>query len=269
MKTVVMTGIAFIASAGAAFAADAGPVVAPGPFNAPPAYPAVVNPGPYNLPPVSPAVVNPGPFDAPPAFPQSRVYDWTGFYLGINGGGSFSDIKWFSQPDGIGGTQTVDSGLVGGTAGYNLQANEPVVVGFEADFDWWGLKGTITPPACLPGGCALDASWLGTARLRIGYAFDRIMPYATGGVALADLRADNIGTPMGSEVGRNLGWTAGAGVEFVISGALRAKIEYLHVDLNGFSCSLACSVPLGAGPVSFNVYSNVFRLGLNYRFWMQ
>lgn len=251
MKTVVMTGIAFIASAGAAFAADAGPVVAPGPFDAPPAYP---------------AVVNPGPFDAPPAFPQSKVYDWTGFYLGINGGGAFNSIKWFSVPDRIGGTQTVDSGLVGGTAGYNLQANDPVVVGFEGDIDWSSLSGTVSPPTCLAG-CQLTLPWLATARLRIGYAFGRFLPYVTGGIALGNMQANIVGDPFGTETGRNLGWTAGAGLEFVISGPLRAKVEYLHVDLNGFTCETSCSAV--AGPVSLNLYSNIVRVGLNYRFWMQ
>jgi outer membrane immunogenic protein len=249
MKTVVMTGIAFIASVGAAFAADA--VITPGPFDAPPAYP---------------AAVPPGPFDAPPAFPQSKVYDWTGFYLGINGGGAFNDIKWFSTPNGIGGTQNVDSGLIGGTAGYNLQANEPVVVGFEGDIDWSSLTGTVSPTTCLAG-CQLTVPWLATARLRIGYAFDRFLPYVTGGIALGNMQADIVGDPFGSETGRSLGWTAGAGLEYVISGPLRAKIEYLHVDLNGFTCGTSCSAV--AGPVSFNLYSNIVRVGLNYRFWMQ
>jgi len=251
MKTVVMTGIAFIASAGAAFAADAGPVVVPGPFEAPPAYP---------------AVVNPGPFDAPPAFPQSRLYDWTGFYLGLNGGGAFNSIKWFSVPDGIGGTQSAASGLIGGTAGYNLQANDPVVVGFEGDIDWSSLQRTVSPPTCLAG-CQLALPWLATARLRIGYAFGRFLPYVTGGIALGNMQANVVGDPFGAQTGRNLGWTAGAGLEYVISGPLRAKIEYLHVDLNGFNCGTSCSAV--GGPVSFNLYSNIVRVGLNYRLWMQ
>ena len=247
MKCVMMASIALIAST-AAFAADTGPVVTPGPFNAPPAYP---------------KVVNPGPFDAPPAFTHSKLYDWTGLYVGINGGATFNDIHWFSGPDGFGGTTSVTNGLVGGTVGYNLQAQDPFVLGFEVDADWSGTKGTITPPTCLPG-CELEVPWLGTARLRVGYAFDQFLPYVTGGVALGDLRANIVGSPLGTETGRNLGWTAGAGVEFVISGPLRAKVEYLHVDLNGFSCDGS----FNGGPVSFNVYSNVIRAGLNYRLWM-
>jgi opacity protein-like surface antigen len=100
-------------------------------------------------------------------------------------------------------------------------------------------------------------------RLRFGYAFDTILPYITGGVAIANFNADIVGAPFGTATATNLGWTAGAGIEFAITNALRAKVEYLHADLNGFSCNVAC----GGGPVSFNVNANVIRAGLNYRLW--
>jgi outer membrane immunogenic protein len=251
MKTVMMASIAFIASAGAAFAADVGPVITPGPFSPPPAFPT----GP---------TVRPGPFEPPPAFPQARVYNWTGFYVGINGGGAFGDTRWFSVPDLVGGTANFSGGLVGGTAGYNLQTGDPFVVGFEADLDWSGLKATITPASCAPG-CELNIPWLGTARLRFGWAFNDILPYVTGGAAVGLLKASIVGTPAGINEANNIGWTAGAGIEFALTDALRAKVEYLHVDLNGFDCNAAC----GGGPISFNVRDdNVIRAGLNYRLWM-
>ena len=56
----------------------------------------------------------------------------------------------------------------------------------------------------------------------------------------------------------------GGGVEFVITGGWRGKVEYLYVDLNGFSCFTAC----GGGPISMNFHTNVFRAGMNYRLWM-
>jgi outer membrane immunogenic protein len=55
----------------------------------------------------------------------------------------------------------------------------------------------------------------------------------------------------------------GGGVEFVISGPWTAKLEYLHVDLNGFSCDVSC----GANIVSMNLKENIFRAGLNFRIW--
>jgi len=254
MKTVVMAGIAFIASAGAALAADA--QVTPGPFQAPPAFPAgQVHWGPTVL---------PGPFDPPPAYPARKFYDWTGFYAGINGGGASGKTNWFSVPDDLSGSSSISGGLAGGTAGYNLQTGDPFVVGMEADFDWADIRGTASPPTCAPG-CEFRIPWLATARLRFGYAlFDTVLPYITGGAAIADLNADIIGKPFGVAATTNLGWTAGAGVEFVISGAWRAKVEYLYIDLNGFSCNAECA----GGPVSFNVHDSVVRAGLNYRLWM-
>jgi len=251
MRNVLLTCLALIVSASAALAADAEPMIAPGPFSPPPAFP---HQGP---------VVTPGPFDPPPAFPAIRAYDWTGFYIGINGGGAFGSAKWTSVPDLTSGTANASGGLAGGTAGYNLQAGDPFVVGIEGDFDWSGTSTTIAPASCAPG-CEFNVPWLATARLRFGYAFDRILPYVTGGVAIARLNANIVGAPFGPGIARNLGWTAGAGVEVVITGAWRAKVEYLRVDLNGFSCDAAC----GGGPISFNLYTNVFRAGLNYRLWM-
>jgi outer membrane immunogenic protein len=67
-----------------------------------------------------------------------------------------------------------------------------------------------------------------------------------------------------------LGWTVGVGLEYGFTEALRAKVEYLYVDLNGFSCNTGCSgspvVP--GGPVSFTMHDNVIRAGLNYRLWI-
>jgi outer membrane immunogenic protein len=224
-------------------------------FGAPPAYPAVRGD--------AQPTVSPGPFSPPPAYPIVKVYDWTGFYVGINGGGGFGSTRWNSTPDLAIGNAKVSGGLAGGTAGYNLQAGGPFVLGIETDLDWSGIKGTATPASCAPG-CNLQIPWLGTARLRFGYAFNTIMPYVTGGVAAADLKTAIQGSGFGTEQVTNLSWTAGAGIEFVIAGGLRAKIENLHVDLSGFTCTVACA----GGPISFDARNNnVVRAGLNYRLW--
>jgi outer membrane immunogenic protein len=249
MKTIVAASLALIASAGAALAADIEPVVNPGPFSPPPAYP-------------TKPVVTPGPFDSPPAYPYVKVYNWTGFYIGINGGGALAKTYWSSVPDLTSGSSNLSSGLIGGTIGYNLQAGDPFVVGIEADVDWTGMKTTVSPASCAPG-CELKVPWLDTARLRFGYAFNGILPYVTGGVAIGRLQADVVGAPFGTESANNLGWTVGGGVEFGITDALRAKAEYLYYDLNGFNCNAAC----GGGPIAFNVRGSVVRVGLNYRLW--
>jgi outer membrane immunogenic protein len=255
MRTLIIASFASVALVSAAIAAD-GPVVAPGPLDAPPAFPTARAP--------QGATVRPGPFDAPPAYgsPINRVYNWTGFYLGLNGGGAVGNTPWGSGPDATAGTASNSGGLVGGTIGYALQAGDALVLGVEADLDWARISSTVSPASCAPN-CELRVPWLATARLRVGYSFGGVLPYATGGVGIGRLEADIVGAPFGIEGANNLGWTAGGGVEFVITGDWRAKVEYLYVDLNGFSCFTAC----GGGPISFNFRTNVFRAGVNYRLW--
>ena len=93
MKTVLIASIIFIAAASAALAANNEPVITPGLFDSPPAFPvAHANQVP---------TVMRGPFDAPPAFPATNVYDWTGFYVGINAGDCKSIIDLDAEvPDG-------------------------------------------------------------------------------------------------------------------------------------------------------------------------
>src|SRR5215468_3486284 len=66
------------------------------------------------------------------------IYTWTGFYVGINGGGGWGNSQW----DGL-NSFDVSGGLIGGTVGYNWQFGQ-AVVGAEGDIDWSGIKGTTT-----------------------------------------------------------------------------------------------------------------------------
>jgi outer membrane immunogenic protein len=105
-------------------------------------------------------------------------------------------------------TFDLSGGLIGGTVGYNWQFGQ-AVIGAEGDLDWSGIKGTSTV-LCL-GGCETRNKWLATARGRLGFAFDRFLPYFTGGLALGDINATRPGLPGGSI--SNVGWTVGAGLE--------------------------------------------------------
>ena len=189
---------------------------------------------------------------APPMV--APYYNWTGFYVGINGGGGWGTSTW----DSTGGFDS-SGGLVGGTVGYNWQMGT-WVLGVEGDIDWADIKGS-TATNCIGGGCTTENTWLGTARGRVGYAFDRWMPYLTGGAAFGDVQASHPGfTGMTST---QLGWTVGAGVEFAVVNNVTAKVEYLHYDLGSFQCGLNCN-----GFVSDNVnfHADVVRGGLNIRF---
>jgi outer membrane immunogenic protein len=185
----------------------------------------------------------------------SPYYNWTGFYLGINGGGGWGDSHW----QGV-GHFGMSGGQVGGTAGYNWQLGQ-AVVGLEGDVDYNHLQGTTVSPLCPGVSCSTSDSWLSTVRGRVGYAFDRVMPYVTGGLAVGDIRATTPGFPGATDT--NAGWTVGGGVEFALPGNWSAKAEYLHVDLGDTSCGTACG---GTPSENVSLHENLFRAGLNYHF---
>jgi outer membrane immunogenic protein len=113
---------------------------------------------------------------------------------------------------------------------------------------------------CAPG-CSTRNHWLATARGRLGYAFNRFLPYLTAGLALGDISATLPGFPGGSIT--NAGWTVGLGLEYGMLSNVSIKAEYLFVDLGNFNCGFNCAL-LANGQVS--LYENVFRAGLNVRF---
>ena len=119
-------------------------------------------------------------YKAPPAAPP-QIYDWTGFYLGANGGGGWGNSSWNANATGL----NLSGAQAGGTIGYNKQLGK-VVFGIEGDIDWSGFDGNGTSAGC-PGGCSTSDTWLSTVRGRVGYSFDRVMPYVTGGLAVGDI----------------------------------------------------------------------------------
>jgi outer membrane immunogenic protein len=216
---------------------------------------------------------NAGFLDPAPAYPSKFVnttplYDWTGFFVGINGGGSFGRMNWRSDPDETSGIANVSSGLIGGTIGYNAQRGS-FIFGEEFDFDWRNFNATIPAASCAlasPSGtanCEFKSSWLATARLRFGYAIGNFLPYVTGGVSMGDYNTNIVGQPFGTTTAVTFNWTAGAGVEFVVSGPLTAKLEYLYVN----HTNTACTIPCGGGPIGIGASENIFRAGVNYRLW--
>jgi outer membrane immunogenic protein len=185
-------------------------------------------------------------------------YNWTGLYVGINGGGGFGRSTW-SNPFGTADAD-LSGGVVGGTLGYNYQMGQ-AVFGLEGDLDWSNIKGSTAAGLCVGVTCETRNSWLATARGRIGYAFNRVMPFVTGGAAFGDIKATPVvfGT---SETTTRAGWTLGGGAEFAIAGPWTAKVEYLYVDLGKGSCGVVtCGV---ATDVSLT--TNLVRAGVNYRF---
>ena len=194
---------------------------------------------------------------APPPF-IPPAYNWTGFYAGINGGGGWGSSQWSNGPA-TSGAYDLSGGMVGGTLGYNWQYNQ-FVFGLEGDVDWTNIRGSGDGPGCPSASCQTRNDWLGTARGRIGYAFDRFLPYVTGGLAVGDIKAS--ASPGGSVSQTNAGWTVGGGLEVALMGPLTAKLEYLYADLGNASCGAAVC---GAAS-NMNFHTNIVHAGLNYRF---
>ena len=192
-------------------------------------------------------------YRAPPPI-VAPVYNWTGFYIGANGGGGWGRSWWQSPAIAV----DLSGAQVGGTAGYNWQFGS-AVFGLEGDLDWSNLKGTSNSALC--SGCSTSDSWLSTVRGRAGYAFGGIMPYLTGGLAVGDIRASMPGFAGASAT--NAGWTLGGGVEIALPGNWTVKAEYLHVDLGNFNCGTGCGIS-SANNVS--KHDDVVRAGLNYHF---
>ena len=92
-------------------------------------------------------------------------------------------------------------------------------------------------------------------RGRVGYAFNNVLFYGTGGLAFGELRADTFGL---SESHTTAGWTAGVGAEMGFAPNWSAKVEYLYVDLSNTNFVITGSS---------NGYSfGLIRAGVNYRF---
>jgi outer membrane immunogenic protein len=114
-------------------------------------------------------------------------FSWSGFYVGINGGYGFGTSNWTATGLPVStGNFDLKGAVAGGTLGYNLQTGA-WVWGIEGDFDYSWIKGTETT-TCGGPGCETQNNWLATGRLRVGYAWDRWLPYITGGAAGGNIK---------------------------------------------------------------------------------
>lgn len=190
--------------------------------------------------------------DAAPA-----AYDWSGPYVGLQAGYAFGETEMYDTGSTTGGFD-LNGGLFGAAAGWNHQAGS-FVFGLEGDMSWSGVEGNLTSFQC-SSGCNIDLNWLGTARLRAGFAFDNALIFATGGLAVGEVEIDvNDGYSAGTET--LAGWTVGGGAELAVSEALSVKVEYLYVDLGDMETSS------GGPPLTTDVSENhIIRAGVNWQF---
>jgi outer membrane immunogenic protein len=210
--------------------------------------------------------------DLPPSPPRAPavyvpavlpVYNWAGVYIGINGGWGWGNAKWNVPSLGVSGSPHDNGGVVGGTLGVNFQSGG-FVFGFEGDWDYSAINTGASATICnFTGTCQTGNNWLVTARGRLGYAADRVLFYATGGGAFANVKTSFNGVTSSHT---QTGWTAGAGLEWAFADNWTAKIEYLFVDLGTGTVTCpasACGAPL---PVNVSLTENLFRAGVNFKF---
>jgi len=193
------------------------------------------------------------------------VYDWTGFYLGGHfgyGGGSLGPGTNPLPELGVFFPHSV-TGLIGGyQAGYNRQLSNHVVLGVEADASF---TSPLDAPRLVPAPFNSTIDYVGTLRGRIGYAHGIWMPYLTGGFAWGHthININDDPTTIASRVGDyQTGWTAGAGIEFAVSGNWSAKVEYEYVDLSRRMYDLS---DFGLPAVNVDPRIHLAKFGMNYR----
>jgi outer membrane immunogenic protein len=186
---------------------------------------------------------------------MASVYNWTGFYLGIVGGGAWEDSN----------SPRMQGGFVGGTAGYNWQTSN-VVFGVEADGAWADVSASAAGVVFVPGIGGIPASVssktdaMGTVRGRIGWAVNNVLLYGTGGYAWIDNKVTaTLGPVSVSDSKFHSGWTVGAGVEAFIAPQWSVKGEYLYRSLGG-ETYFSGAVPTG----SLNFHT--VQVGVNYHF---
>ena len=251
------------------------------------------------------------------AAPVAATNNWTGFYAGLNAGGAWNH---FETTDAfvavIANDLIVRSGVVasrysttkvgftgGGQVGYNQQMQN-VVVGVEADFNFLQTGGTTLANSGTAAQCGNNpgitcvvtntatggANTLGTLRARLGYAFDSMLLYGTGGLAYGGVKgttalsyanvpnqgtnAQQVNLVTSSASRTNWGWALGAGGEYAIDTKWSVKAEYLHYNLGSVTTDLVPSawalannaVPAKPGTTKTSVSGDLVRVGLNYRF---
>ncbi len=208
--------------------------------------------------------------------PILQVYDWTGFYIGVNAGGSVGRDLTRATIAGLSNeaSHLSPAGAIGGgQIGYNVQFRNfyNLVLGVEADIQASGQRDNF---ACLLN-CVRPVQfqtynqkidWFGTARVRAGIATGPVLSYVTGGYAYGNVNTASSAAANGGSATLSLsqtrsGYTIGSGVEAQLGGNWTGKIEYLYVDLGTQNSSGA--IPFAA---SSRIRDNIFRGGVNYGF---
>lgn len=222
--------------------------------------------------------------------PFAARFNWTSCYLGGHLGGGFAH-KDITDPvqlvqdsflgagstDGITTVNPSPSGVVvGGQIGCDYQFAPSWVVGIEGAASGSTMKGSriVGLPLGNPDTALVRAStdFLPSVTVRLGYAFDNVLLYAKGGVALAGDRFNVTGTFAGAPfafegLDNRVGWTAGGGVDWAFSQHWSANIEYDFYQFGHGDVLMSDPINAFAGIVDVRQNVQIVKVGLNFHVW--
>ena len=187
------------------------------------------------------------PYTKAPPLAVAAIYDWSGFYIGANGGYGTQRRSWdLVAPSlvlGPEGSHDADGGTAGGQIGYRWQSGQ-FVYGLEAQGNWADFRGSnvsLALPA-FTNRSRMDAFGLFTGQ--IGYAWNNALLYAKGGAAVTSNRYDSFLTANGALAGSardNTRWgaTVGAGLEYGFTPNWSVGVEYNHIFVGSSDVNFA------------------------------
>jgi outer membrane immunogenic protein len=216
------------------------------------------------------------PVKAPPPPPAPPpIYDWSGFYIGINGGwGQSHNCVDFGDVTGAiiaTGCSDRSGGLAGGQLGYRWQAASQWVFGLEAQGDWADLSNTRLSLINPAFSTRTKTDGIGLFTAQIGYAWNAALLYVKGGGAVTGNRFSILDTLTGSELASasatRWGGTAGVGFEYGFAPNWSAGIEYDHLFMGDTNNSFFVANPFAAGPLNRTTQNvDMVTVRVNYRF---
>lgn len=209
---------------------------------------------------------------APPV--DAAGYDWSGFYIGAHGGWSASnvdatDLQGVLLPFPQYVVDDIDfHGFVGGVlAGYDWQIDN-LVFGIEAEWASGGDGESTFDLVEHNEFLEWQTDWTATARARLGWSFDNVLLYGTGGAAWADIGKFGYvdrAFPMEFQSDTRLhGWVLGGGMSWGITQNMIVRAEYLHYDFD--SVVLPLLYPDNVGPTKYDLTTDTVRAALIWKF---
>jgi outer membrane immunogenic protein len=240
------------------------------------------------------------PLKAPPPAP---AYSWSGWYVGVNGGGAWSSSEsttfsgspntaiFFSNNEFPTSLPVSGKGGFGGLqTGYNWQLSPSWLIGVETDIQLSNYSSSAVATPAATGGfvpfttqVSQQSTWFGTLRGRLGWlATQTLLVYGTGGLAYGQTETDtttvasgfNLGTcptnftcATGTASSNRSGWAAGGGLEWMFAPHWTLRAEYLYLDLGTQSVTAATIAPSAfTFAASSTFHENIARAAINFGF---